>query len=205
MRSKADSAGVALNSHVRGMRPAHLLTAIAALVLLLPGPASAAPGGGSLPDDGSALEQYVESIPDGKGGRPSTGAAGDGSSSTAPIGGSLKTLGADGEAAAQLAGATAPDAGAGSAGPPDSKAGSDGAGKQGSEQGSAPGFQVDDAAGSGLGGDGSAGETIATLVQDDGSEGLGVVLPLILLAILLVALGATALRSRRAGRGEKTP
>lgn len=206
--SAVTAAAANLGDRVPPMRPSRLLTALAALLLLLPATA-AAQGGNSLPGDGSALDQYVESIPDGKGGRPSTDAGGDagGSSSAAPIGGGLETLGSDGEAAAQLAAVTAPDAGgAGESSGVGSGGGSDGAGEGGSDRSEVPGFTVGDPGDPGLGGGlGSPGETIATLLGDDGSEGLGVVLPLILLAILVVALGTAALRSRRTGRGEKTP
>jgi hypothetical protein len=186
------------------MHLGHLLTAIAAIALLLPAASFAAPGG-SLPSDGSALDQYVESIPDGQGGRPSSGAGGGNESSSAgSVGGTLQGLGADGAAAARLAAATVPDAAPGAAGSEGSQGSGDGSDESGSQRSGVPGFRVEDPGGPGVGG-GSAGETIATLLGDDRTEGLGVILPFILLAILVTALGTAAVRSRRARRAEKTP
>jgi hypothetical protein len=200
----------------RKMRPGYLLTAVAAFALLFP--AGSWAQGGSLPSEGSALDQYVESIPDGEGGRPSNDLAGGGggdSSSGPSVGGGLSALGGDGAAAARLAAATAPRGGgsvsgqsSGSAGSSDSGdgTGSGGSGGSGGSE-STPssgdaGFALSDV---GASGDETAGDAVSSLLgSESDSDGLGGALPAILLATLLAALTAAVLRFRRSRRGEKT-
>jgi hypothetical protein len=211
-------------STLRAMRAGLAITIVAAMALLVPAAASAQ--GGSLPSNGSALDQYVESIPDGQGGRPTndvTGGGGGGGASSGPaIGGGLQARGADGAAAARLAAATAP--GVGSGGSSGGNGGGDDAG--GTSSSDSDGTAVAGGSDSGSGGSGStpsggagaaldivgssgddtASDAIGSLVNGESdSAGMGSVLPAILLAILLVALGSVAVRFWRSRRGEKAP
>jgi hypothetical protein len=138
--------------------------------------------------DNSAQDEYTENVPAGGGDRPSDNAGGGGSGEG---GGSLpprtvqdfQALGADGQAAAALAEATAPD------------------GEKGRDR--ATGARGD--AGEPTSGGGSPiGEVVGDIAGGPSDEGgMGVVLPLILGAGLLAAIAFIV--ARRRGGSETGP
>jgi hypothetical protein len=135
--------------------------------------------------DNSAIDEYTENVPGAGGDRPTRdvdGGSGEGSGSTLPpaSSGALATEGADGAAAADLAQATAPAREPG---------GSDGAGD---------GSTTRDRAGAD-GGLPSVGDVVAGVGGGSDSDGLGIVLPIILGSVLVGALLFLLARRRRQG------
>jgi hypothetical protein len=153
------------------------LVATAALLALaaVPGPA--------LAQDNSAIDEYTENVPGAGGDRPSRdvdGGTGGGSGSTLPPSSSeaLASQGAAGAAAADLAQATAPAREAGGSG------------------GGADGSTARERSGGGVP---SVGDVLAEVGRGSDSDGLGIVLPIILGSVLVGALLFLLARRRRQG------
>ena len=182
------------------MRTAFIALSLIVALAIVPGTA--------LAQDNSAIDEYTENVPSGGGDKPSdevgSGSDGNGSGSDGNGGGNalpgssseaLESQGGDGAAAAALAQATAPESsGAGT------EQGSSGDGA-GAEQGSS---------GDGASESGSSGDSdgvlasVGDIVGGSDDDGLGIALPIALIATLIAAIAFVVARRRR-GPGEAGP
>lgn len=150
-----------------------------ACTLLLAMPAAAAASHQTLPPGNSGADEYVEGVPGAGGDKPSgnVGQGDDAGGGTLPPAAqeALGAQGTDGEKAAGLAAATAPD---------DAKNAGSG---------------TDEGSGGGKGSDpsGSRVGQVVEALTGSGSDGMGVVLPLILVTTVVVALALLLSRRRR--------
>ena len=168
-----------------------LIIAMVALCGLLALPAAAHA------QDNSAEDEYTEHVPGGGGDKPSDNpGGGHGNGDALPPGSEqdLQELGADGEAAANLAQATAPKG--------------RGAGEQDASDKESSDAQGGGSAAGGSEGDGGLSVDDGNPVVDvlnvaSGDDGMGIVLPLILGLSLLAGIGF--LLSRRRGGSEAGP
>jgi hypothetical protein len=171
------------------VRKLHPILALAAALLCL---SPAAARADRVPPGVSGAGQYTESLP-GPGGEEATRDLGDrGKRQPAHVLGGknaaeLESLGPEGEAAAKLAAATAPEAGG---------AGGRGAGG-GHGAGGNGGGRLD--AGAAAGASSGAGQVVGQIAGTSGSGGMGVLLPLLIAAAILAAAGYALLRRRAAG------
>lgn len=153
------------------MRKSIILLCALCVPLAMPAAASA--------QGNAAQDEYTENVPGGAGDRPSndagSGAPGNGLLPPAAAE-QLQALGADGEAAAALPQATGPD--------------------RRNERGEGSGAGLETSGDSGGGGVGELVDDFVIGSEDDG--GIGIMLPLILGASLLAAIGF-ALARRRGG------
>lgn len=179
--------------------------AVAAMALCLASPAFGEEEESLVPPGNSAVNQYTESFPTTRGNKTIRAPKGSGGQqkerTPQEVLGSrnskrLQQHGSDGQAAAELATETAPATsgsggdggggqGAGSAGDP---AGTGSAQGNGQAKTAAGGGAPADPAGSDAEGSSAFGEVIGEATGSSSSDGLGVVLPLLILAAVLWAL-----------------
>jgi hypothetical protein len=194
-------------------RPPSVLKSVKKLVttlaigslLVLPATALAGNGGHhSVPPGNSGLDQYTENIP-GAGGNhptggggshhPGGGGGGSGSSVSPGVTHTLDSQGPAGQGAANLAATTAPDVGGNAPAGHGGKSGGSANAKGGSGTTAGGAASRGNAA---SGGSGSGVDAIAAELTGSGVDnGMGILLPIILGAALIGALGLVALRLRR--------
>jgi hypothetical protein len=170
------------------------------VVLFLALPAAAgAKGGGTktlAPPGNSAVNQYVETVPTAKGGRPTNTIQPHGGRSGGAIppgtARSLSSLGSDGTGAASFAESTAP--GAARTNVSHRSRGHHG---HSHSQGAGPGGPSGGSGGN-SGGGSPASAVIKTLTGSGGGGGLGVLLPIILAAVAVLGAGLAVSRRRTA-------
>jgi hypothetical protein len=167
-----------------------LIASMLTLAAIAPATASGQACNDTAPTDNAQVDEYSESIPgacgneptsqhtergDTAGGGGSTGGSGPGSSISTDTADELQSLGSDGAAAAALAEATAPP--------------SDGSSNRG---GASSGDEASDD-----GGSGSVLSGVQNAVSGDSSDGMGILLPLLLGVVLLA--GVAYVVRRRTG------
>ena len=152
------------------------LVALVALALALPATAVAKPPPTNAPPGNSAIDQYLETVPGPSGNtRPRPPGQGGNSGALTPAQRArLERLGPDGQALASAVDQTSPKA----------------SGKKGDKKKTVSVPQGD--------GQSPADKVLATVGGSDGGDGMGIVLPAILIATLLAAIVFVLLRRRGA-------